>query len=109
MLMGWQYRLLIVLGCLALTLVAANGLLFESNRDTQGQINQRQQFVQQTVPLEGLYRDIAKALAELGVKNNDKQLLQMLAARGINVAVNAPQVPAAAMAAAPTAAAPVKR
>ncbi|MDP1691249.1 MAG: hypothetical protein Q8L49_04725 [Burkholderiaceae bacterium] len=107
MLGSWQFRMLTLLGAIALALVMANGILFEQNREVQGQINQRQQFVQQTVPLEGLYREIAKALAELGIKNNDKQLLQMLAARGINVAVNPPPAATAAVPAAATA--PVKR
>jgi hypothetical protein len=95
MLVPWQHRLLIALGILALVLVAANAVMFSQNRDAQLGINQRQQFIQQTVPLEGLYRDIVKALAELGVKNNDQQVLQMLAAQGINVSVNAPAAPAA--------------
>ena len=80
MLKAWQYRVLIALGALALLLVVTNGVLFTQNRSAQGELNARQQYVQQTVGLESLYRDIVKALAELAVKNNDQQLLQMLAA-----------------------------
>jgi hypothetical protein len=102
MLKAWQYRVLITLGALALLLVVANGVLFTQNRSAQGELNARQQYVQQTVGLESLYRDIVKALAELAVKNNDRQLLQMLAAQGINVSVT-PPAPAALPAPAPPA------
>ena len=45
--------------------------------------------------LEGLYREIVKGLAELGVKNSDTQIIQMLAALGINVSANPPAAVAA--------------
>jgi glucose uptake protein GlcU len=90
MLKSWQYSLLNVIGVLALLLVLANAVLFTQNRDAQQQVSARQQYLQQTTALEGLYRDIVKALAELAIKSNDAQLLQMLASQGINVSVNAP-------------------
>jgi len=90
MLKSWQYSLLNVIGVLALLLVLANAVLFTQNRDAQQQVNARQQYLQQTTALEGLYRDIVKALAELAIKSNDAQLLQMLASQGINVSVSAP-------------------
>jgi hypothetical protein len=100
MLRTWQYRVLTALGAVALLLVIANGVLFTQNRGAQAELNARQQYLQQTVGLESLYRDIVKALAELGAKNNDQQLLQMLAAQGINVTVT-PPTPAAQPAPAP--------
>jgi hypothetical protein len=104
MLRAWQHHVLVSLGVLALLLVIGNAVLFMQNRSTQAEINERQQYLQQTIGLESLYRDIVKALAELGVKNNDPQLLRMLAAQGINVSV-APAAPAPAPAA-PAAPAP---
>ena len=101
MLDKWQYNLLTALGALALLLAIANAVLFTGNRTAQAELAQRQQFVQQTGPLEGLYRDIVKALAEMAVKGNDKQVLDMLAAQGLSVTVNTPDAPAAASAAAP--------
>jgi hypothetical protein len=100
MLRVWQHRVLIALGVSALLLVITNAVLFTQNRSTQLELNARQQYLQQTVGLESLYRDIVKALAELGVKNNDPQLLQMLAAQGINVSVT-PAAPAPAAQPAP--------
>lgn len=106
MLKPWEFNLLTALGALALVLAGANAVLFTGNRATQNDVNSRAQFVQQSVALEGLYRDIVKALAELAVKNNDAQLLQMLAAQGINVSVNAPAPSTAPSPAAPAPTAP---
>jgi hypothetical protein len=85
-----QFSLLVGLGVLALLLAIGNAVVFSGNRDAQVELSARQQYLQQTVGLEGLYRDMVKALAELAVKNDDRQLLQMLANQGINVSVNAP-------------------
>jgi glucose uptake protein GlcU len=94
MLRSWQYTVLNAIGVLALLLVLFNAVLFTKNRDLQQQVNARQQYLQQTTALEGLYRDIVKALAELAVSNNDTQLLQMLASQGLNVSVNNAPAPA---------------
>ncbi len=90
MLSKWQFHLLNVLALVAIALVVANGVLFRQNRSDQAELSQRQQFVQQTVPLEGLYREIVKALADLAVKSNDRAVLDMLGAQGISVTVNGP-------------------
>ena len=90
-----QSAILTLFGALSAGLAIANALLFTQNRSEQALLTQSQQFVQQTVPLEALYRDIAKALAELAVKSNDRPVLELLAAQGINVTVNNPP-PAAA-------------
>lgn len=94
MLKKWQSNLLTTLGALSVALVIFNAVVFTQNRESQAQLAQRQQFIQQTVPLENLYREIVKALAEMAIKSNDRQVLDMLAAQGLNVTVNTP--PAAA-------------
>jgi hypothetical protein len=85
-----QFNLLTALGIAALLLVVINSILFTLNRDSQSELNRQQQFIQQTVPLEGLYRDIVKALAEMAVKGNDRKVLDMLATQGLNVSVQKP-------------------
>ena len=90
MLSKWQFNLLTVLGIAALLLVIANLVLSTLNRNGQIALNQQQAFIQQTVPLEGLYRDILKALAEMAVKSNDRQVLDMLSAQGLSVSMNSP-------------------
>jgi len=55
------------------------------------------------VQLEGLYREIIRALAELGARNNDQDVRALLQRHGISYTVNAPA------AAEPAAAAPVRK
>jgi hypothetical protein len=98
MLVRWQYFLLSALGAAALLMVIVNALLFTLNRDAQNALQQRQQFIQQTVPVEALYRDIVKSLAEMAVKDKDKPVLDMLAAQGLTITAGgstAPSGPAA--------------
>ncbi|HSW08492.1 hypothetical protein [Aquabacterium sp.] len=92
MLKTWQYVTLIALGAVSLMLVVTNASLFASNRAQQGEINQRQVFLQQTQSLDGLYRDMVKGLAELAVRSNDRRVIDALAAQGINVTPNQPAV-----------------
>ena len=97
MLARWQFNTLIVLGTLSLLLTLVNATLFTINRESQVVLTQRQQYVQQSAALEGLYREIVKALAELGARSNDHGILDVLAAQGLNVTINAtaPSPPAA--------------
>ena len=88
MLARWQFNTLLALAGLSLLLTIANATLFTVNRESQAAIAQRQQYVQQSVALEGLYRDIVKALAELGTRSNDRKILDILAAQGLSVSVN---------------------
>ena len=95
MLKFWQYLTLVALGVAALILVAANAMLFSTNKARQAEVNQRQMFLQQTASLESLYREMVKALADLAVRNGDKRVIEALAGQGINVTVNQPQPTAA--------------
>lgn len=85
-----QFWTLIGIAALGAVLVGANIVMFLNNRSVQIEINGRAQYVQQTVQLEVLYREIVKALADLSVKNKDVQLRGLLIAHGISVTVNAP-------------------
>ncbi len=82
---------------LALVMMAASATLAVMNRSLQQDIGQRQQYVQQSVQLEGLYREIVRSLAELGARNNDQDLRALLQRNGITYTVNPPaaQSPAA--------------
>ena len=84
-------------GLAALCLLAAGWTLSLSamNRSLQADIGQRQQYVQQSVQLETLYREIIRALAELGARNNDQDVRAMLQRHGITYSVNAPAASAA--------------
>ena len=53
MLARWQFNTLTALGALSLLLTLVNATLFTMNRESQAEIAQRQQYVQQSVALEG--------------------------------------------------------
>lgn len=59
----------------------------------QADVNERQKYIQDTVPLEALNRDIAQALAQLSVKNQDNDLRKLLEAHGISFSVAPAKAP----------------
>jgi len=85
-----QWWVLTVCGALLLVLILTNMVLFLGNREKQLNINTRQQYIQQSLVLEGLNRDIINALANLAVRNKDAQLIDLLTAHGISVTVSQP-------------------
>lgn len=91
MLTTLQYRILNACAGLALALLLSNVWLYAGNRDAVAELEQRQLYLQQTGQLQGLYQDIARALAEAGLKSNDGNLLAMLANQGIKVSPPAAQ------------------
>ena len=88
-------------GCVLFAIL--NMTLYTGNQSLQAQVSQRAQYVQQSVQLQGLYRQIVGALAELSVRNKDPQLRAVLAKQGINVTAGAQAPTAAAAPSAPAA------
>ncbi len=93
MLKKWEFWALTLLALLTAIFVLTNMVLFTTNRAAQTEVAGRQEYVQQTVQLEGLYRDIVKALADLSVRNQDEDLKGLLAAQGISITVNPTPAP----------------
>ena len=91
----WQFWTLTGLSGLTVVLVLVNIALFLSNRSIQTEVNARQQYVNQSMQLDRLNREMVTALANLAVRNNDEQLRTLLAEHGITFTVN-PQGQAAA-------------
>ena len=85
-----QWWVLTVCGAVLLVLILINMALFLGNREKQLNINTRQQYIQQSLVLEGLNRDIINALANLAVRNKDAQLIDLLTVHGISVTVSQP-------------------
>jgi hypothetical protein len=81
----FEYRLLCGLGAFAVFLVCLNVALYYSNHSIQASVNARAQYIQQTTPIGELYQSIAKALAELAVKNKDEQVRGMLSQEGFTI------------------------
>lgn len=90
-----QQGLLTGLGLLAL-LASATGIgLAQHNGTLRAQVAERQQYVQQTAPLEGLYRDMVRTLAELSARQQDEQLRALLQRHGITYNLTPPAASAA--------------
>ncbi len=98
MLARWQFWVATVVALIAAVVAGYDMMLFGQNRTLQAELARRSQFVQQTVQIEPLYRELVKALADLGVRNQDKALLDLLATQGItiNAPATAPAAPATA-------------
>ncbi len=93
MLARWQFWVTTVVAFVVAVVAGYDMMLFSQNRSAQAELARRAQYVQQSLQLEGLYREMVKALADLSVRSQDKALSDLLASQGITV--NAP-VPATA-------------
>ena len=102
---GWIYRLLVALSGITLVLVVVYIVLIQGNRSVQSEVNQRQQFINQSIQLGRVNDALIRALATTAVSNNDDKLRDLLAQSGItiNPTTGAPEREAAPAAAAPTA------
>ena len=89
-----QYWIVTSLAALCVAIMALNVTLSSLNRSRQAEVAQRQQYVQQSVQLESLYREIVRALAELAARNNDDDVRTLLQRHGISYTVNPAAAPA---------------
>ena len=79
---------LTVVAVLILVLVMVNILLSVGNQSLRAEVNERQQFIAQSIQLEGVHREIITALAAVALKTNDGQLKNLLASVGISFDAN---------------------
>jgi hypothetical protein len=102
---GWLYRLLVALSGITLVLVVVYIVLIQDNRSVQREINQRQQFINQSTQLGRINDALIRALATTAVSNQDDKLRDLLTQNGItiNPTTGAPEREAAPAAAAPVA------
>ena len=84
-----QYWVVTLIAGACFVAMLASVTLGYNNAKARAEVNQRQQFVQQSVQLEGLYKEIVRALAELGARNNDGDVKAMLQKNGITYTANA--------------------
>jgi predicted Holliday junction resolvase-like endonuclease len=73
-----------ILGVLMLILALVNILLSLGNQSLRAEVSERQQFITQSIQLEGVHRDIVTALATVAVKTNDAQIKNLLASQGVS-------------------------
>jgi hypothetical protein len=81
----WLYRLLVALSGITLVLVVAYIVLNQDNRSIQAEINQRQQFINQSIQLGRVNDALIHALATTAVSNSDDKLRELLAQNGITI------------------------
>ena len=84
-----HFWVLTALSLISAVVAVVNMVLFHGARTAQLEVQAQQQFIQQTVPLEVLHRDLVRVLAELSVRNRDTELRDMLAAQGVKIAAPA--------------------
>ena len=101
---GWGYRIVLALSGITLILVVVYLSLVEQNRSVQAEVNQRQQFINQSIQFGRVNEALIRALATVAVNDKDEKLRDLLAQNGIviNPKTGAP-VPAAATGAKPAA------
>jgi hypothetical protein len=100
---SWLYRLLVALSGITLVLVVVYIVVIQDNRSVQAEINQRQQFINQSIQLGRINDALIRALAATAVSNKDDKLRELLTQNGItiNPTTGAPEREAAPAAAAP--------
>ncbi len=91
-----QHAVLTLLGVAALAAAGTGIALAEQNGALRRQIGDQQQYLQQSVQLEGLYREMVRALAELSARSGDEPMRALLQHHGISFNVNPGPAPAAA-------------
>jgi hypothetical protein len=75
---------LTIVAALILVLVLADVLLGLGNQSLRQEVSERQQFIAQSMQLEGLHREIITTLAAVALKTNDEKLKGLLASQGIS-------------------------
>ncbi len=83
-----MYWTSVVLSGLALLLFVIDTGLISGNRSLQEEINQRQALIDSSARLTPLNQNLAQALAEASIKNNDSDIRDLLAAQGIKINKN---------------------
>jgi hypothetical protein len=78
---------------LALVLVVLNAFLILGNESRQAEVNQRQQYINQSVQLARVSQALVSALAQAAVKSDDKDIRELLTSSGITIQVNPPAQP----------------
>jgi uncharacterized membrane-anchored protein YhcB (DUF1043 family) len=78
-----------VVAALILVLVLGDVLLGLGNQSLRQEVSERQQFIAQSMQLEGLHREIVTTLAAVALKSNDEQLKGLLSSQGISFEADA--------------------
>ena len=100
---GWVYRIVLALSGITLVLVVVYLYLVQVNRSVQAEVNQRQQFINQSIEFNRINEALIRAIATTAVNNKDDKLRELLTQNGITIN---PSANASEKAAPPTSASP---
>ena len=90
----WLYRVIVGLSGFSLILVVVYIILVQNNRSVQLEVNQRQQFINQSVQLGRIYEALVRAIAAAAAAHNDDKLRDLLTQNGITINAAGEPVPA---------------
>jgi hypothetical protein len=79
------FWIMTILAGISVVLVIVNGVIFLTNQSVQAEINQRQQFISQSVQLGRLHEGLVRAMQISAATNKDDQLRDLLAQHGFTV------------------------
>jgi uncharacterized protein YpmS len=82
-----MYWISVVLGAVTVILVIVNFFLLSNNQSNQAQVNQRQQFINQSAQLSRVRDYLVRALATEAVNKNDDKVRDMLSSEGVTLNV----------------------
>ena len=82
---GWVYKIVLALSGITLILVVVYLVLIEQNRSVQAEVNQRQQFINQSIQFGRVNEVFVRALATAAVNDKDDKLRDLLAQNGITI------------------------
>lgn len=83
-----QFWLLTLAAGVALVLVALSMMLARSNQAIQSEIDNRQQYINQTIRISRLNTRFIQALANVSARTGDEQIRLLLADHGISFSAN---------------------
>ena len=86
----WRYPVLTGLAGVALIIVLWNMSQFSDNQALQGEVNARQQYINQTVSLNQLNNQIIRLLAARSAETGDEELKRLLAEQGVTFTYTPP-------------------
>src|SRR5258708_22536046 len=72
---------------ISVVLVIVNGVIFLTNQSAQAEVNQRQQFINQSAQLGRVQEVLVRALATSAANNKDDQLRDLLSQHGVSFTV----------------------
>jgi hypothetical protein len=87
---GWSYWGAVGLAGLTLVLVFAYIILIQQNRSVQAEVNQRQQFINQSIQLGRVNESLIRNLAAPAINNKDDRLRDLLAQSGFTINATTP-------------------